>query len=263
MPELAEVEYYRRQWNSGIGAKITRVELHPQIRIFRGSKLEWIEKLEGKVLVSSEARAKQMMFRFSGNLWLGLHLGMTGRMSEGEPRFKPDKHDHLVLYQKERALIFNDTRQFGRVLIAESPDAPEWWTTIAPAIGSKEFTTRSVAAFLKRHGRLPIKSALLLQKGFPGIGNWMADEILWRAGIAPVKLAASLKPEQVKRIWRDSRFVAREALGKISENYGDPPKGWLFHERWKRSGVCPRHKTVLRRDNIGGRTTAWCPKCQK
>jgi formamidopyrimidine-DNA glycosylase len=117
--------------------------------------------------------------------------------------------------------------------------------------------------FLDRHGRLPIKASLLLQKGFPGIGNWMADEILWRAGIAPRKPTARLKPAELQSLWKEVRYVARVALEKIGKDFGDPPKGWLFHERWNGKGRCPIHKTPLKRETIGGRTTAWCSKCQK
>jgi formamidopyrimidine-DNA glycosylase len=263
MPELAEVEFYRRQWDEGVGHKISRIAFHENVRVFRGNDLDLLRQLKGKTLKASEAAAKQMLFTFSGDLWMGIHLGMSGRLSVAPPNWVPEKHDHLVLFQKERAFIYNDTRQFGRILIHKGVEAPEWWRSIAPPVGSKEFTPTLVNRFLKQHARLPIKSALLLQKGFPGIGNWMADEILWRAGIAPVKLCASLSPDGSRRIWREARFVAREALTRIGERSGEPPGNWLFHQRWTRGGICPRHKSLLRRDNVGGRTTAWCSKCQK
>jgi formamidopyrimidine-DNA glycosylase len=59
------------------------------------------------------------------------------------------------------------------------------------------------------------------------------------------------------------RFVARASLRTIGRDNSDPPDGWLVHERWKTSGKCPRHGTTLRRETIGGRTTAWCPRCQR
>jgi formamidopyrimidine-DNA glycosylase len=90
----------------------------------------------------------------------------------------------------------------------------------------------------------------------------MADEILWRAGLSPSCTAASLATEEFSRLHKEVRFVAREALKKIGPEFGDPPKSWLFHQRWSAKGVCPKHKTPLRRETIGGRTTAWCPQCQ-
>lgn len=262
MPELAEVEYYRRVWDVGLGARVTRIHLHGDKRVFRGTDLSLLSGLAGQKLLSSEAAGKQMLFRFSGHCWLGIHLGMTGRLSVAEPNHAPAKHDHLVLFQKDRSLVFNDARQFGRVLIYEGKESPPWWTGIGPAVTSGQFTVATMEEFLVRHGRLPIKSALLLQKGFPGIGNWMADEILWRARIAP-KRSANLSRGEVRTLWKEVRFVARVALEKIGPDFGDPPKSWLFHERWGPKGDCPKHEAPLRREAIGGRTTAWCPKCQK
>src|SRR5881394_4011507 len=125
MPELAEVESYRRKWNAGIGDRITRVHLHAEKRLFRGTDTKGIERdLPGKNLVGSESRGKQMLFQFSGNLWVGIHLGMTGNLSIGDPNYAPEKHDHFVLFQKKRALIFNDMRQFGRVLFHKGKEGP-------------------------------------------------------------------------------------------------------------------------------------------
>ncbi|HVK59666.1 MAG TPA: DNA-formamidopyrimidine glycosylase family protein [Candidatus Kapabacteria bacterium] len=263
MPELAEVDYFRRQWDPGLGSKINRVHVQGDKRLFRGNDPKLFPALAGTKLISSESAGKQMLFRFSGDFWLGIHLGMTGKLSIAEPTHVPAKHDHLVLYQKERALVFNDPRQFGRVLIHQKKETPEWWEKIAPAVTSRTFTLSYMSDFIRRHGRLPMKAALLHQKGFPGIGNWMADEILWRAGVSPKRLSSDLQAGQLKRLHEEVRFVAREALKKIGPAFDDPPKSWLFHQRWSSKGTCPKHKTKLKRETIGGRTTAWCPQCQK
>ncbi len=263
VPELAEVEYYRTQWNPGLGDRIARLHLNGEKRVFRGTDLGLVGKIAGQRLDSSESSGKQMLFLFSQRLWLGIHLGMTGKLSTGPKNYTPTKHDHLVLFQKARALIFNDPRQFGRVLIHQGNEAPEWWARIGPAVASREFSLAHMRGFLVRRPKLAIKAALLVQKGFPGVGNWMADEILWRARLAPARPCASLKADEEKALWRESRWVSREALKKIGKDFGDPPAGWLFHERWKRAGRCPRHNIPLRRETIGGRTTAWCPKCQR
>jgi formamidopyrimidine-DNA glycosylase len=138
---------------------------------------------------------------------------------------------------------------------------PPWWSG-APEISSPDFSAKYVAEFLQRHGRAPIKAVILRQDGFPGIGNWMADEILWRAKIAPSIRAAALTPKQRMALRRATRFVSREALRIIGQDYSDPPASWLIHQRWKAAGICPRHCTLLRRAAIGGRTTAWCGLCQ-
>jgi formamidopyrimidine-DNA glycosylase len=264
MPELAEVEFYRRQWDAGLRQKIGRVQLHAAKRIFRGSNPRALARnLTGSRLLRSESWGKQMLFEFSGGNSLGIHLGMTGTLRVERAGFKPEKHDHLVLHQAKRALVFRDARLFGRIRFHHGNSLPEWWRAGGPDIGSDQFDRKFFDAFLKRHGRAPVKSVLLLQKGFAGIGNWMADEILWRAKIAPPRSAGSLSSAERARLFRETRFVATESLRIISPEFGDPPRDWLIHQKWKRNGVCPRHRTPLSKAMIGGRTTAWCPKCQK
>lgn len=262
MPELAEVEFYRKAWDAGLGAKVESVALHVRKRIFRGSNTrELRQHLTGSRFIESTARGKQMLLRFSGENWLGLHLGMSGTLRVEPAEFRPEKHDHLLLRQGRRTLVFCDPRLFGRVRFHHGKATPSWWST-APEIASDKFSAKYVAEFLRRHTRAPIKAVLLLQHGFPGVGNWMADEILWRAKVAPAKRTGALTSTQVRALRRATRFVSSEAMRIIGRDFSDPPRSWLIHERWKASGICPRHKTPLTRATIGGRTTAWCTKCQ-
>jgi len=264
MPELAEVEYFRRQWDPGLGHKIVRVQLHAGKRVFRGSDTrELVRQLTGSRFLRSESWGKQILFEFSGGSWIGIHLGMTGKLRIELPGFHPEKHDHLVLYQAQRALVFRDARLFGRVRFDHGKSPPDWWRAGGPDIHSAAFDQKFFDGFLKRHARAPIKSVLLLQRGFAGIGNWMAYEILWRAKITPLRIAGSLSPAQRARLFRETRFVAIESLRIISPAFADPPRDWLIHQKWKRDGVCPRHRAPLRKAMIGGRTTAWCPRCQR
>ena len=264
MPELAEVEFFRRQWDPGLGHAIKRVQVHGGKRIFRGSNPRaLVRELTGRRFLRSEAWGKQMLFEFSGGNWLGLHLGMTGKLRVEPAGFRPEKHDHLVFQQAKRALVFRDARLFGRVRFHHGKSAPDWWRTGAPDIGSDSFDRKFFEAFLKRHARAPIKSVLLLQSGFAGIGNWMADEILWRAKVAPLTRSGELSARQRQRLFEETRFVSTESLRLIAPEFGDAPADWLIHQKWKREGVCPKHRTRLKKAIIGGRTTAWCPKCQK
>jgi formamidopyrimidine-DNA glycosylase len=263
MPELAEVEFYRRQWNVGVGEVVVRVGLHASKRIFRGENTRaLVRHITGEKLLRSTARGKQMLFEFSGQNWLGLHLGMSGKLRVEPAAFRPAKHDHLVLEQARHCLVFSDPRLFGRVRFHHGELHPEWWPADLPEIGARQFSRRYFDAFLDRHRRAPLKAVLLLQSGFPGIGNWMADEILWRAKIAPGRRVAEIGDRERAAVLRETRFVARESLRTIGKEFSDPPRTWLIHQRWKRDGICPRHKTKLLRATIGGRTTAWCAKCQ-
>ena len=280
MPELAEVEFFRKRWSAGHGAKVLAVRLHAGKQVFRGTSTVLLKKkLTGATLLGSETAAKQMLFRFSGGglsraearSWLGLHLGMSGELRVEPPGHVPTRHDHFVLVQRDRSLVFNDPRMFGGVLFATGPKPPAWWTRIAPAILSKKFTVEAVAHFLQRRARAPVKAVLLMQERFPGIGNWMADEILWRAAIHPARLAGSLSAAEVRTLHRECRFVCRGALkynagvgGKMPpELNAFMPGSWLFNHRWEDGGRCPRTNKPLRRAEIGGRTTCWSPARQK
>jgi formamidopyrimidine-DNA glycosylase len=263
MPELAEVEYYRRQWNPGLGSKVLAVELHGGKRNFRSTDIKaLVERLSGTKLIGSEARGKQMAFRFSHGNWLAIHLGMTGALRVEPPGFAAAKHDHLLLRQRGRALVFSDPRQFGRVLHFQGPGEPPWWLVIAPALTSTAFTREALRDSLQRHRRLSIKGTLLLQRHFPGVGNWMADEILWRTRIDPRRVSGEISAAQLGALWKAIRFVCQGAMKHVSGSFSDPPRDWFYHRRWAAGGKCPRDGSVLMRATIGGRTTAWCPKCQ-
>jgi formamidopyrimidine-DNA glycosylase len=270
MPELAEVDYFRKQWNPGLGHKITEALVHAKARIFRGTDTSaLVRALSGATLKKSEASGKQMLFltQPAGGgksvAWLGLHLGMTGQLRVEPPDFAPARHDHLVLRQAKRSLVFQDARLFGRVLFAEGKEEPKWWSKRAPDLLSDAFTLDALEKFLVRRKKAPLKAVLLMQERFPGIGNWMADEILWRAGIHPSQPAGSLKPAVVKALYREIRTVCREALRVIGEKWDDPPDSWLFPHRWQKGGTCPRTGAKLRHATIGGRTTCWSPGRQK
>lgn len=269
MPELAEVEFYRRKWSAGVGNAVIRVHAHSKKRIFRGIEVSALENtLAGARLVDSFAHGKQMMFQFSRGGWLAIHLGMTGELRVEEPRYEPNKHDHLVLFQSRRSLVFNDARQFGRVRFDIGKLPPAWWANLPPQILSPGFTLRRVQDELARHRSLPLKPALLDQETFPGIGNWMADEVLWQARFRPRRKAGELSAADLRLLWKTVRTVSKKAISSVakessSSDFGDPPPGFLFHVRWRRGAKCPRDGHALRYDPIGGRTTVWCPECQK
>lgn len=274
MPELAEVEFIRRRWDPGLGQTVTAVRLHSGARVLRGCDCARLAlRLAGARLDSSEAAAKQMLFRFTAAdgapLWLGLHLGMTGELRVRPAGLPDQKSEHVILDQSAvgRSFVFADPRMFGRVLFHEGTEAPAWWSGIAPAITSPAFTFAVVSDFLRRRARAPIKAVLLMQQRFPGVGNWMADEILWRAAIHPARRCGELSPIEVKKLHRETVWVAREALRLIgaaeTPEWPDPPATWLFQHRWEDGGRCPRTRAPLERAEIGGRTTCWSPARQK
>ena len=265
MPELAEVEQSRRIWNVGLGEKVLEVIVpRPQDRVFRDVAVSHLQHgFTGKVFLDSETRGKQMLFRFGrrGKVWLGLHLGMAGALRTEPGLLEIRKHDLLVLRQARRYLVFSDRRHLGRVLFHQGETPPAWWTRLPPPILSDAFDRDAVAAFLGRRKGAPLKAVMLMQERFPGIGNWMADEILWRSHLHPAIRGRSLSNRQITTLHRTTRQVCAAAIGAMNENW-EYPETWLFAHRWEDGGRCPRCHSGLKRAIIGGRRTCWCPKCQ-
>lgn len=272
MPELAEVEFYRKRWHqASVGQRVEGIRAHAAKKTFREAPAARIRRgLVGARLIDSAAAAKQMAFRFDNGAWLGVHLGMTGALTAQPAGYRAQKHDHLVIDFAAACLVFTDPRMFGGVRFDAGPEAPGWWTRIAPSLLSREFSQTALDAFLTRRAKAPIKAVLLMQERFPGIGNWMADEILWRAEIHPAQPAGSLTPVESRRLRKEIRAVCRHALNRIAGK-GDfiphdlnvgIPNTWLFNHRWRDGGTCPRTGVALERADIGGRTTCWSPARQ-
>jgi len=250
---------------------------------FPGGALALAKALVGARLTGSSTHGKQMWFEFAAKksrgkssgdvLWLGIHLGMTGSLRVEPTAYQPAKHDALVLWLDRRALVFNDPRQFGRIRAwrGAAGQLPPWLRDLPAAVTSRAFTVELVRAVLARHARAPLKAVLLMQEYFPGVGNWMADEILWRAALHPALPAGRVTPPQAKKLHAAIREVARAAL-RVIAGQGKKlppdlnvyiPDTWLFNHRWENGGLCPRTKKLLRREQIGGRTTCWSPGRQR
>lgn len=279
MPELAEVELARRIWAVGMTKTVTSVETHPKTRVYRDTPAPAIASaLTGASLAATRSHGKRLLFTFRKGteiLPLEVHLGMSGRLAAAPAAHEAHKHDHLILRFQGLSLVFNDYRQFGRAHLHDGGDP---WAELPPEILSRLFTEEHVAAQLARRPRTSLKALILDQSGFPGIGNWMADEICWRMNLHPATPTAQLPPGQLRK---EIRFVTKGALrhiaGKNELVLADPSRGfaaggyvsevppqdWLFQHRWKKGGHCPRCQTELARDTIATRTTAWCPTCQK
>jgi formamidopyrimidine-DNA glycosylase len=265
MPELAEVEFCRRQWMVAIGERVERVTLHERVRNFRdGHPRSLRQALCGVTLLSAESHGKQLLFGFSRRFWLSAHLGMSGKLFVAGAEHIPQTHDHLVLYFPTRALVYQDPRQFGRIRFERSPGQPEWWRGLPPPILSVEFTLELVRGVLARHSQSLLKPLLLNQAYFPGIGNWMADEVLWRAHLHPATPVRLVTPQIAAKLWEELREVCREAVTIIGEQGVEPPDTWLFPHRWSDGNLCPAQAcgASLSREEIRGRTACWCPRCQ-
>jgi formamidopyrimidine-DNA glycosylase len=194
--------------------------------------------------------------------WI-VHLGMTGRLLVCESDQAIEKHTHAVAkLASGRELRFVDPRRFGRLSVAHEFEA----------VGSEPLEIeldRFVELFRGR--KTPIKSALLNQKLLRGVGNIYADEALFRAGIRPRRRAASLTRNELLRLYTAIPEVLKEAIrlgGSSVSNYvdADGEEGFfqLQHRVYGREGQpCLVCKTPIKRVVIGGRSSHYCPKCQR
>ena len=196
--------------------------------------------------------------------WI-VHLGMTGRLQICDPQTEIAKHTHAILkLSSGRELRFVDPRRFGRLSVASSAGFN------ASGLEPLEVDLdRFVGLFRGR--KTPIKSALLNQKLLRGVGNIYADESLFRAGIRPRRRAASITREQLRRLHLLIQEVLKEAIalgGSSVSDYvnADGEEGFfqLQHRVYGREGEpCLVCKTPVKRVVIAGRSSHYCPTCQK
>lgn len=264
MPELAEVKFYANQWAPCRGQRVEHVHCNGAKRVFRRCDFRILNELPNSILDSVQTHGKQMLFGFTGGFWLHVHLGMAGCLQRGMRETTPSKHDHLILYTEGAALVYNDYRMFGEIRCYRSADGePAFWRSLPPEVTKSAFTRAFLGEVVQRHARSPLKAILLRQEYFPGIGNWMADEILWRAGIHPACPGGRVRGVKLSELHRRIQEVAEDALRVIAPDWGDPPDDWLFPHRWRDGGVCPRTGQPLCREVIGGRTTCYSPARQR
>jgi formamidopyrimidine-DNA glycosylase len=163
MPELAEVAFACSKWDAGVGKKVFGVYTHPTSRVYRDERRDcFVECLQNSTLLSSYTHGKQMLFKFSGNIFIGIHLGMTGNLILGAKNYKQQKHDALVIIQSQNSLVFQDPRQFGRIRIHKGKNLPSWWRNLPPSIIEKKFNSEILESAIFRHRRKPIKALLLV-----------------------------------------------------------------------------------------------------
>jgi len=196
--------------------------------------------------------------------WI-VHLGMTGRLQVCEPQAEVLKHTHAILkLASGRELRFVDPRRFGRLSVAHAGGFEA---------GGIEPLEADLERFLSlfRGRKTPIKSALLNQKLLRGVGNIYADESLFRAGIRPRRRTSAIKRDQFAKLLASVKEVLREAIalgGSSISDYvdADGEEGFfqLRHRVYGREGEpCLVCKTPIKRIVIAGRSSHYCPKCQR
>lgn len=259
MPELPDVEQYRLfflEWAAG--RRVARIEADPTI-VRNTTPGALHAALHGHRFEEPHRHGKWLVCRTDGPSLL-LHFGMTGLLVWSGQEAARHRHDRLIIsllgggelrYRNMRKLggvwLAHDDREAHSILGALGPDALD--------IGKNQFLER----LGRRRGG--IKAALMDQTFLAGIGNLMADEVLWQARIHPRRLLPDMPDDERARLYRSMRTVLREAV----RSYDAIPRKrrWLFGTRGVPGGTCPRCGNLLARTVAGGRTTYFCPTCQQ
>jgi len=269
MPELPEVETVRRSLEPFlVGTTIVQVEVR-EPRLRRPLVAEFARALTGRTIRAVGRRGKYLHFLLDdGRIWL-VHLGMTGQLIVETHEALPLPHDHVrVALSSGRHVRYNDPRRFGLMEIGTAGEIAAITQLGCEPLG-KEFTTRYFLGKIRGTKRT-IKDVLMDQRVVAGVGNIYASELLFRAGIRPGRIAATLDRAAVDRVVKATKAVLREAIrhrgSSISDYRDGEGKQGGFQQRFRvydRSGApCRICQTTICRDVQGGRSSFFCPMCQ-
>jgi formamidopyrimidine-DNA glycosylase len=271
MPELPEVETTVRGLAVLLeGERIERVQVNrPDMR--RPFPPGLVQSLTGAKVTGLSRRAKYGLIHTDRDTTLVFHLGMSGRW-----RIDPDvleKHDHLIIETARHRFALNDARRFGSVDLIDTSKLGEW--PPLAKLGPEPLGPGLTAANLKQAfaGRKQAIKLLLLDQGIvAGLGNIYVCEALWRAGLDPRKAAGKVSLPRLKRLVPDIQAVLEQSIGDGGSTLRDyaRPDGTLgyFATRFavygRESKPCLREdKGTITRIAQGGRSTWFCPKCQR
>ena len=271
MPELPEVETTVRGLARFLdGARIERVVLN-RANLRRPFPPELVQVMTGAVVSGLSRRAKYGLLHLDRGSTMIFHLGMSGRWRI-DPE-TPDKHDHLLLETAAHRFALCDPRRFGSVDLVATETLDLWpqFAALGPEPLGPLLTPQHLKAALA--GKVQaIKLCLLDQRIVAGLGNIYVCEALWRAGIHPGKAGGKVTGPQLERLVPEIRDVLNASIrdgGSSLRDYAQPD-GELGYfatrfDVYGRTGEACRRQDggTIRRIVQGGRSTWYCPKCQK
>jgi len=276
MPELPEVETVVRGLQAVLpGRRIVGVRLGKTDFIDDPAALE--RELPGTRIQRVRRHGKFLVFdleaadanRGGRQLLLLVHLGMTGQLTVAPGEAPAPPHTHVFFSLDDgRELRYTDIRRFGRMRIFSSGAQADLLGKLG--LDPLEATEAEFAAALHAR-RAQIKALLLDQRVFRGMGNIYTDESLWRVRIHPRRIGANLSAAELRRLYRAVRDVLNEAIrsrGSSISDYvdadGQQGEFQLKHRVYQREGKkCFRCKTKIRRVIVAGRSSYFCPRCQR
>lgn len=271
MPELPEVEVIRRRIAPLVeGRTIISVHVNtPKLR--KPIPKDISDKLVGQCIVKVDRRGKYLLLRCTAGTVM-LHLGMTGDVRIVPDGYSPGRHDHLdIVLSDDRRLRFNDPRKFGSVLWSEKdPLDHPLLQKLGPEPLSDAFSGRCL--FLRSRGRrITVKQLIMDGSVVSGLGNIYANEALFRAGIYPAMEAESISAMRFDDLAAAIREVLLDAIADGIAESGDSPdsvdKTVYFPVRLRVYGrseePCHVCGTSIVKIRLGGRSTFFCPECQR
>lgn len=244
-----------------VGRRILNAEFG-QLRVLRGLPHDTAQALAGQRVVAIERYGKFIAIRLQRGV-LMVHLGMTGKLLMDAAR---TKWTHAIFTLDKGFLSYDDPRQFGRIEYGET--IPDRVAALGPE--PLEVTLDEFARRLKQR-KSPIKAVLLNQAVVRGVGNIYADEALFRAGVHPKRIAASLRADRVAKVYEAMRAVLREAIesrGSSVSNYvdanGRQGSFQQSHRVYQRTGeACVVCGAPIKRIIVAQRGTHFCGRCQR
>jgi formamidopyrimidine-DNA glycosylase len=260
MPELPDVEVFRRYLRKrAMRRRVDDVAVRGQ-RVHQASASTLRRRLCGRRIASSRRHGKLLFVGLDDSAGaLVLHFGMTGFLRwYTDDRDEPE-HAKLVLSLDDgHKLAYDNQRTFGRVDLADDPDAYVAERGLGPdalSLDEAEFVERLYA----HEGG--IKATLMNQKVVAGIGNIYSDEILFHARVHPQTRVEDLSRATLRRLYRTTERVLERAID-AHVDVRRMPRTWLLPHR-EQGARCPRCRAKLQRKTIAGRASWLCPRCQK
>jgi len=269
MPELPEVETIRRDLARDVkGKKVKDVEILNSKVIKQPSPAEFTRRIKGVAFKAFLRRAKVLAAQLSNGDYLVVHLRMTGQLIYSAQR--EEKARVIFVLSDGKYLNFNDQRLFAELRIVSDWQKLKFVQSLGPEPLAAEFTLAKFKQMIAKK-KTKIKPLLLDQTFIAGIGNLYAQEALFLAGILPARPANKLKDKEIKKLHATIQKVLREGIrsrGSSIDNYvngrGNPGAYHLRLKVYGREGKpCVKCKTKIKKINLGGRGTCFCPKCQK
>ena len=277
MPELPEVERSRRLAESvAAGRRIERVWCEDDPLVFDGVAPEdWRRAVEGRRVGEARRWGKQLWFVLDRPPHPLFHFGMAGgfktpastsiQLKSGpreDPAVWPPRFLKIRLrFDDGGELAMTDGRRLGRILLRDDPkrEPPIAKLGFDPLLAMPP--PKQFSEAIRRRGT-NVKTLLLDQSFAAGVGNWIADEVLYQAGIDPRRRATSLTDAEARRVRAKLTAIVKRAVDANADD-ARYPRTWLFHRRWgKRADARTTRGDRIEHLTIGGRTTAWVPAAQ-